>query len=742
MKAKLIQLGLKALKNEKLRRTLIIAVLVFLFFASTGPIVIGATALSTLANAIKLICSGSGITAESMNEDDWLKAFDEGFSFKENEEVALKIRQEDFRYLLQRVHDYNNADKVSREITIQGRKDYLVRVSHTSYDEEGNSYTTYSYEPRVAYPEKKVTVSNKIFEGLDHLDYRLLYYGCIAATAERKSSDAVLSGITPLDKDLKPIGSWDPPENDSARYMISREDVDRVFTYLTISYNYYFDVLRDDRDYYSFDECMSLPHEYESHGNPNTTSGQTQYYHPRSFLTNGYGKFSHIEKTLNSSGDALIATKAVFDYNNLSSALISIYPHFTWEETTTIMDLLPGGKALMQKYKEWGDIGYVFAKTSGYKIEINPSWATYSVGTVSGILDLNGKSLSSEQLATLSTLWNFLISNMGFSNAAAAGICGNAYQENGFRYTIASSGPIGLFQWAGTRKTRLLAKKNPESLETQLSFFKEEWNSSYAGSANAYSQRYFGNLFSNETNPQSGGESFCVTFEGCIYNPAAGYGKSSDPTLSTMASNGKRYQELALRMSFAQSIYDFMCNGGVTYSGEVYSGTDLPYYAQGDPQWGSCSLGIGNIASRGCSLACAAMAASYCLRRTVTPKDIASIPEVYSWTSTHTSMNQEPSQMALRKLGVSFIRVGNSKEKMTAALLKHHPVIISVKSGSYNFTSGTHYIVLRYMDSKGGVYLHDPNGSHSSYSTRAYNLDIILSQLNNVSGCIECIPKN
>ena len=76
------------------------------------------------------------------------------------------------------------------------------------------------------------------------------------------------------------------------------------------------------------------------------------------------------------------------------------------------------------------------------------------------------------------TIYRYFISK-GFSKEQASGFVGNFWQESRLNPNAVNqkSGAIGIAQWLGSRKTQLLKKNNPYSLQTQLDFVWEELNS-------------------------------------------------------------------------------------------------------------------------------------------------------------------------------------------------------------------------------------------------------------------------
>jgi hypothetical protein len=69
-------------------------------------------------------------------------------------------------------------------------------------------------------------------------------------------------------------------------------------------------------------------------------------------------------------------------------------------------------------------------------------------------------------------IWNFLI-NKGFTRNQAAGIMGNLQQEHNFQ-TSDSDGGLGIAQWIGGRRARLVAQGDHTNINVQLNFLVDE----------------------------------------------------------------------------------------------------------------------------------------------------------------------------------------------------------------------------------------------------------------------------
>jgi hypothetical protein len=70
--------------------------------------------------------------------------------------------------------------------------------------------------------------------------------------------------------------------------------------------------------------------------------------------------------------------------------------------------------------------------------------------------------------------WEFFIGK-GYSDVQTAGILGNLKQEHGFNTSDEPSG-LGIAQWLGARRERLIQRGNHLDLTTQLNFIIEELN--------------------------------------------------------------------------------------------------------------------------------------------------------------------------------------------------------------------------------------------------------------------------
>lgn len=199
----------------------------------------------------------------------------------------------------------------------------------------------------------------------------------------------------------------------------------------------------------------------------------------------------------------------------------------------------------------------------------------YSFGSY-GFATLNG--LTEEQKNSLQSVFEYCINDLNFSEAMAAGVCGNIWQESRFMAnSTSSSGAIGLFQWTGSRKSSLLLVANTEgttwtNMSSQLRFLTRELNGSgYLKELNSYLYRYgAGTSVKTISDPKLACDAWCAVFEGCVCkngnNANAGYHNGHGGACA-VAANGKAYQHLGARRQYALSIYNAMVKYGSGFGG-------------------------------------------------------------------------------------------------------------------------------------------------------------------------------
>ena len=358
--------------------------------------------------------------------------------------------------------------------------------------------------------------------------------------------------------------------------------------------------------------------------------------------------------------------------------------------------------------------------------------------------------LNSEQCANLTKIFNSL-TKMGFTKEAAAGICGNLWQESKFHPTAIGGlkkSFIGIVQWGGSRNQGLKnyaasIGKKWDDLDVQIGFIEYELNHGYLNTMNRVLKKLNGQTdIKSVTDVQTACDVWCAAVEGCT---------CSDPKHTTVTCptvNGVRYQELALRREYAEKVYNAMSSVGLSIDEygcsvpENGSNNKVPYIPQsGNVPWASYLFGdisSATITSSGCSSASLSMVLSYLTGTYIYPNDVVNmirshnggrnpyyipgsgashsifpaVAKMYGFTSTY--------------LGGGGPASSSIKNKITEALANGYPVIQSCSPGE--FTKKGHFIVITGMDSAGNYYVNDPNSGHRNYSYKKYTLSQITNQ--------------
>ena len=211
-------------------------------------------------------------------------------------------------------------------------------------------------------PTREVILKNDYIEGISEYDYRIFYTFLAMAASDRESSDRALSGVVPLDSNFQVITSGEDRESSSDvlvrnGYMITRNDIDKVFTYTSMDYGaYYFDGVRDKRETYTFEECKSLPHITEE---TEEDGGTVTWCIPYSYIKGGQSSYSVLEAVKNEDGTVLAAMKETFSYDSMTDTMKSLCRYADSIDMTYYLKQLPGGEQLVEKLETWKDTDMV-----------------------------------------------------------------------------------------------------------------------------------------------------------------------------------------------------------------------------------------------------------------------------------------------------------------------------------------------------------------------------------------------
>ena len=156
-----------------------------------------------------------------------------------------------------------------------------------------------------------------------------------------------------------------------------------------------------------------------------------------------------------------------------------------------------------------------------------------------------------------------------------------------------------------------------------------------------------------------------------------------------------------------------------------HANTPVVYYNQTDSRWGSLPYGkSGSIGAEGCGPTALAIVVATLTEHRVTPLDVAE----WSAQTGHRCEGNGSYHSLIpdggRHYGLTVTGIGNSSEKLTAALSQGKLVIALMSKG--HFTNGGHFIVLRGITEDGKVLVADP--ASVKRSRQSWELSIIVSE--------------
>lgn len=196
------------------------------------------------------------------------------------------------------------------------------------------------------------------------------------------------------------------------------------------------------------------------------------------------------------------------------------------------------------------------------------SYSSYSFSSLAS--ELNG-----EQMNVLQQIFNSLVS-YGFTEEAAAGACGNIWQECTFNPKIQG----GIVQWMQGRQAALkkyAGSGNWQDLSIQLGFMEKELNEGYLNTVNGFLGRIAkGETMSTTKNINAATDAWCAGMEGCVCYNSKGELNAGHSEYHNVACGmilGHSYQHLETRRKYAKKVYAAMTRQG-SYIGGDFAGMD------------------------------------------------------------------------------------------------------------------------------------------------------------------------
>lgn len=362
----IIKLFFSGKKGKKRLKCLLIGLGAFVLIygaaisgSGLGTVSAANSVLEKLWDALSAVLDMTGKEKEAwlagVNAGELLEAMEKGnIVLTADQEKDMRLAPGNFKYLLEKVYNYEVAAQQVRTIRVEGLHEYIEIRETESTDEDGNSTTETEEVPCEEYVYQEIEVSNREIESLHHIDWRLLY---------------IFSLMTSLDHSNGRGSNGDVPEMEGSPWLIQKGDIDLVFEQLEMKYEYAFDVVRDNVETYGFEKSKQLPHTESISGNPDTTEGRYSYYFPKSLLNSGSSGYSTLAHT---QGNGMITgVEEIFSRAKFESMGNCLSRFYNYRYLTTLLDYLEGGREihkLFDWYIELADSGNAVIQSNVYLI--------------------------------------------------------------------------------------------------------------------------------------------------------------------------------------------------------------------------------------------------------------------------------------------------------------------------------------------------------------------------------------
>lgn len=193
--------------------------------------------------------------------------------------------------------------------------------------------------------------------------------------------------------------------------------------------------------------------------------------------------------------------------------------------------------------------------------------------------------------------------------------------------------------------------------------------------------------------------------------------QSNTSVLQQLIASGKNKAEDIEETKFQKAVEEELAKEEIT---------EIPYFAQSDPQWGSTRYpfkygGSSSMASSACGPTAFSMVASYLSDELVYPYEVLLDGRYHVSGGTMDTYFEA----AAEEFNIGEVVQTESWDDVVEAL-ENGQMVISIQNYRGIFTDNGHFIVLRDIDEDGNIYVHDPNGDHASFSERAFTPRQIL----------------
>ena len=142
----------------------------------------------------------------------------------------------------------------------------------------------------------------------------------------------------------------------NGRISLSEEDIEEVIRIMKPFFIYEYDLVNEDKSYYSFQECQMRPHTKMVSGNPGTSSGQITIYTPKSLLEKVELTYVDINMILDDARMNVIGEWYEIRMDRWEGIAAYCWSAYDVEWMGYMIQELPNGQSCIDKFKQYSSI--------------------------------------------------------------------------------------------------------------------------------------------------------------------------------------------------------------------------------------------------------------------------------------------------------------------------------------------------------------------------------------------------
>lgn len=324
-------------KKKKKGKWLLLMILIpFLFIVvvlSTGLLAVFQTAETVKSAIVSIFGSDEstidieGLGLNSVTASELYAYYTENPDAITEEDLhTMKLSRDNLMYILDKCIQYESQKDQSRPLTITGIHEYTVTVE-SSYETPTGDIVTHTSKKLVKEDtKKKIIVSNQDLTDMFSLDWKMLYLYSVLASIDQEK------------------------EQDFDEWLITRTTIDKVYAALTLDNQYAYDIMSEEKNELTLEECEARPHTVLQYGDSGTEEGSYYFCIPRSMLLYSSSGYSEMYHTIDEETNEVTGLVQEFNRTKYDEMITSFGSSYSDELRDVLADQLDGVAEQVEKF--------------------------------------------------------------------------------------------------------------------------------------------------------------------------------------------------------------------------------------------------------------------------------------------------------------------------------------------------------------------------------------------------------